>query len=251
MSFEAQTSKPGPAFFRWPWYPFVAAIFPLWFIYANNLEQVSASSVVAGTAAMLGVVGLVFLIAARVTGSSHVGALITLVGVVGFYVYGPIHVTAVRLTTDPPFSPWFSAIPEPFTNHQVLTPVMLVLCAMLAFVAARRLGSKAERFTGPGNVTALALAVILLTRIGTTVWQQRELQVSPALADVGGGRQVSVLGYNPDIYYIIVDGYARADVLQKYYDFDNSEFLAALGKRGFALNDHSRANYYWTFLSLA
>jgi hypothetical protein len=55
-----------------------------------------------------------------------------------------------------------------------------------------------------------------------------------------------VLGYNPDIYYIIVDGYARADVLREYYEFDNSEFLNGLEKRGFTVNDSSRANYYWT-----
>jgi hypothetical protein len=54
----------------------------------------------------------------------------------------------------------------------------------------------------------------------------------------------------PDIYFILLDGYARADVLAKYYDFDNSAFLDGLEARGFQVSDASRSNFYWTFLSL-
>ena len=30
---------------------------------------------------------------------------------------------------------------------------------------------------------------------------------------------------NPDIYYIILDGYARLDILENLYGYDNSDFL--------------------------
>lgn len=55
----------------------------------------------------------------------------------------------------------------------------------------------------------------------------------------------------PDIYYIIPDGYARADLLAEVYDFDNSEFIAGLRQRGFYVADQSCTNYPMTFLSLA
>jgi hypothetical protein len=54
----------------------------------------------------------------------------------------------------------------------------------------------------------------------------------------------------PDIYYIILDGYARADTLATYYQFDNSPFLSALEGLGFRISPNSRSNYSWTFLSL-
>ena len=54
----------------------------------------------------------------------------------------------------------------------------------------------------------------------------------------------------PDIYFIVLDGYARADVLAKYYGFDNGPFLEGLRQRGFQVSDASRSNYNWTFLSL-
>src|SRR5688572_19610664 len=37
----------------------------------------------------------------------------------------------------------------------------------------------------------------------------------------------------PDIYYIILDGYGRQDILQALYGFDNSSFLNELSARGF------------------
>ena len=55
----------------------------------------------------------------------------------------------------------------------------------------------------------------------------------------------------PDIYYIILDGYARADVLQEVYAFDNTEFLDALRSRGFFVAELSHSNYSQTQLSLA
>lgn len=55
----------------------------------------------------------------------------------------------------------------------------------------------------------------------------------------------------PNIYYLVLDGYARGDVLRKEYDYDNSEFLGWLTAKGFYVAHQSRANYGWTFLSLA
>jgi hypothetical protein len=56
---------------------------------------------------------------------------------------------------------------------------------------------------------------------------------------------------HPDIYYIILDGYGRKDILQALYDFDNSEFLDALRARGFYIAEESSSNYMQTTLSLS
>ncbi|MFQ5921598.1 MAG: hypothetical protein ACE5M4_02040 [Anaerolineales bacterium] len=55
----------------------------------------------------------------------------------------------------------------------------------------------------------------------------------------------------PDIYYIVLDAYARADVLQELYQYDNSDFLAALEARGFHVDDAARANYTHSEISMA
>jgi hypothetical protein len=55
----------------------------------------------------------------------------------------------------------------------------------------------------------------------------------------------------PDIYYIIVDAYARADILKEVFGFDNSTFLSPLENNGFYVADKSVSNYPQTALSLA
>ena len=55
----------------------------------------------------------------------------------------------------------------------------------------------------------------------------------------------------PDIFYIIIDGYGRQDILDDLYDYDNSAFLASLEQRGFYIARESKANYCQTSLSLA
>jgi hypothetical protein len=55
---------------------------------------------------------------------------------------------------------------------------------------------------------------------------------------------------NPDIYYIILDAYNRADNLL-LLGFDNSQFLDSLREMGFFVADCSQTNYQRTALSLA
>ncbi len=62
---------------------------------------------------------------------------------------------------------------------------------------------------------------------------------------------VAVSSAPPDIYYIVVDAYARQDILQSLFGHDNSKFIDYLVDRGFYVADYSTANYPQTALSLA
>lgn len=55
---------------------------------------------------------------------------------------------------------------------------------------------------------------------------------------------------SPDIYYIVLDGYARQDILKNIYGYDNSWFIESLKKIGFYVADKARCNYIHTYLSL-
>ncbi len=54
----------------------------------------------------------------------------------------------------------------------------------------------------------------------------------------------------PDVYYIILDAYTRADTLETQ-GFDNSDFIGALESRGFYVAQCSTSNYRFTTLSLS
>lgn len=103
------------------------------------------------------------------------------------------------------------------------------------------------------NIMSGCLVAISLVRVGAY-----ELKASCAEWGYEGIESVVVnpVGLNeptsyPDIYYIIVDGYARADILEEIYEYDNTGFLDYLSSKGFFVATQSRANYCQTALSLA
>ncbi|MDH5606668.1 MAG: hypothetical protein OEY93_07255, partial [Anaerolineae bacterium] len=55
----------------------------------------------------------------------------------------------------------------------------------------------------------------------------------------------------PDIYYLILDGYGRKDVLSEIYGYDNQPFLDYLSQRGFYIANQSHSNYIQTPMSIA
>jgi hypothetical protein len=54
----------------------------------------------------------------------------------------------------------------------------------------------------------------------------------------------------PDIYFIVLDGYSNHNILKESFDFDNSNHLNYLLKKGFYIDSISRTNYFLTDLSL-
>lgn len=55
---------------------------------------------------------------------------------------------------------------------------------------------------------------------------------------------------SPDIYYIVLDGYGREDILNKYYGYDNSSFIKKMQGKGFIIPVDAHANYARTVLSI-
>jgi len=55
----------------------------------------------------------------------------------------------------------------------------------------------------------------------------------------------------PDIYYMVLDEFGRADVLEEYYHYDLSWFVHQLQSSGFYVPEKSASNYPQTYPSLA
>jgi hypothetical protein len=56
---------------------------------------------------------------------------------------------------------------------------------------------------------------------------------------------------SPNIFHIILDAYAREDLLRNMTDWDNSDFIDSLKQRGFYIASRSYSNYPTTVLSIA
>lgn len=102
------------------------------------------------------------------------------------------------------------------------------------------------------NVAMVALIAMPLYSIGQAEYQlartcHQKLQVQ--LPSEPGS--YSVREGKPDVYYIILDGYGRADVLEEIYGYDNRDLCAFLQRKGFFLAQRSQSNYGQSALSLA
>jgi hypothetical protein len=56
---------------------------------------------------------------------------------------------------------------------------------------------------------------------------------------------------SPNIYWIVLDGYPRQDVLREEFGFDNSDFIHSLTSLGFTVLDQSRLNFPATINSIS
>jgi hypothetical protein len=73
----------------------------------------------------------------------------------------------------------------------------------------------------------------------------------PQSASNEPGEFTAGIRISPNIYWIVLDGYPRQDVLQKDFAFDNSGFVQSLTSLGFTILDRSLSNFPATAYSIS
>jgi hypothetical protein len=211
-------------------HPVLFALFPSLFIFAINMGEFSPDVVLLPMAVTLALVLLCWLLLSLAVKSREKAAVMLSLFLLPFFSYGYLG----RF--------W---------------PLVAGLFLLVGSFVLRTEG----RIYAAGwilNVMATALVVMSVVSIGAVrlgdyrLARILALEDSPLMPDWGsdGDNPISVASL-PDIYYIILDGYARADVLDELYQFDNSGFIHSLEQRGFYVAGNSMANYSQTSLSLA
>lgn len=127
----------------------------------------------------------------------------------------------------------------------------LAVCVLFALLAMRLVRHK-PGLIDPAIVFCLVLLAFPSTSLGRTmyaVYSARNGVITARSTDTPptGNKPVSTL---PNITVLMLDGYARADVLKKLYRYDNGPFVRALEERGFFVASGSRCNYSGTLASL-
>jgi hypothetical protein len=221
-------------------HPFLIALYPILFIYAKNIEQLSLSQIWTSVVALEGFTAIMLvLFALLLRSAAKAGGLLSLFLLL-FFSFGPTHRAL-----------WHGGTEVLASGSLILLGVWVVI-----FVggAALFIGIKRglRESTMILNVVAVVLVAYSLVNIGIY-----ELRRATAVQDAADDERIQLAQANPppvealpDIYYIILDGYARADILEELYGHDNAEFLDFLGQRGFFVAKESQANYAQTILSL-
>jgi hypothetical protein len=135
----------------------------------------------------------------------------------------------------------------------VLAFTMILGICWLAFLRLRRMKIKLKHFmyTLAGISAFFTLYVLVL---GTTMLTRIPWARYKYSLDNARNYSLSTLSSppdKPDIYYIVLDGYVRSDILQEMFGFDNSEFIKDLREKGFIVPASNHSNYPVTPLSVS
>ncbi|HET9914369.1 MAG TPA: hypothetical protein VFQ13_20915 [Anaerolineales bacterium] len=163
----------------------------------------------------------------------HAAALMTSAWLFGFYLYGTFWelVYAKKVITQPEV---FAAVWGIF---------FLLLIAWLGWKTPKALNPNL-----PAALNLMAIILLLSPVIGSLVYFVSFQMPFPSQTD--HTVQAHPIQSSPDIYYIILDAYPRADVLSEEYGYDNEPFLQSLKDLGFYVAECSQSNYENTPQSL-
>jgi hypothetical protein len=133
-------------------------------------------------------------------------------------------------------------------RHKYLILVWLLL-GLAGFALIRRINDPAS-YTRYLNAISATMLVFPIFNISVYKIQEN-LYGSRMESQTSSQSELSAPQSPPDVYFIVLDAYGRADVLQNLFGFDNSEFIDELQEMGFYVVDCSQSNYARTQLSIA
>jgi len=217
-------------------HPFLFAIFPVLFLFAYNIDEVFVGHIWLSLLIVIVAVLVLFLLLKLIVKSYRKGGIIASCLLLLFFSYRHIRDLLPSLEIGK-----FNIMSGYFVGFS-----WIILFSVVAFlvIRSRRNFLILTKFL---NVAAISLIIISLINIGIfeiKAFGRLENETLPAL-------DVSNIDNLPDIYYIILDSYARQDVLKEKYNYDNSEFIDFLSSRGFYVANKSSSNYFKTLWSLA
>jgi hypothetical protein len=222
----------------WILHPFLIALFPAASLLARNVGQLPASEAARAALVCLSLSAIVLLIARVALKDWYAAAVLASLSLLLFFSYGHAYNQIegrqlAGLTVG---------------RHRFLTALWAALwLGGVAWIWRSR--ATLRRWTGPLNLIAAALLCIPLATLLLAAAPGQPARPTPQPS--AGLPQPGQEQEQPDIYFIVVDGYARQDILQSVHGFDNAPFIQALVSREFTLPEGSRSNYANTALSLA
>ncbi len=225
---------------KFPFHPLLLATYPVLALLAINIHEVSISVVWRPLVVVLVATIILLVVFRLLLHEWHKAALITSFGLVLFFTYG--HLYDLLKTT--------SLVETGFIRHRYLVILFLALW-IAAFRIIQKSIRNARTVTGILNLVSLVLVILPLFQIGSylfkTASDSRAIEESGA---AGNLPELRAEGGKPDVYYIILDTYTRADILAADLGFDNSDFIRQLEDMGFYVASCSRSNYNNTVKSL-
>jgi hypothetical protein len=212
-----------------PFHPLLLAVYPVLFLYGQNVGELTLGDLVTPLVAILAATVVALVVGAYVLRDSRRAALVVSALAAFLLLYGHLSGVLAPLGVRAGF-------------QQIGWAVVLVGVVVLAI---RLRPDRLANVTRALNLVAAVLVAFALVTI-VPAEAQRLGRSTAAAATIEGAS-----GPGRDIYYLVFDRYGSARSLDLLYDIDDRPFLDGLRDRGFQVAPDSHANYVKTTLSLA
>ena len=224
-------------------YPFLISIFPVLMIFEQNIGRINFDELILPIIILMGFsIGIYFVLKNVLKNREKAALVITLILFV-LFSYGHLY---YLLNANPI---------EDFdiSRNRYLLPIFGISLLVSCFVVIKS-KKKFDNISQILNVISLVLIIVSISNIGLTVVNAsgcedcRNKEIFYETMDFSKYFEDHSFLLNekqnfPDVYYLILDEYARNDALLEYHKYDNSEFKNYLLDKGFHIAENSLANY--------
>ena len=241
-------------------FPIIFAFFSMINLYIKNFKLINVSELVVPGIVIFVLYTGIWWVSHRITGNRSKTAIITSIFFILFFSFGhflsAFTSLLLRLTG-------IDLHPFVFNNISWKMIVLLVVWVGVFFIFAysvNHINSDVRIIILFMNVTSITLLVVMVyqtTRetINTQKFVREGIKESNQVSRNSQSSSIQQAeppdNPLPDIYYLIIDGYGNANTLNRYYGYDNNEFLTFLENKGFYTSTYSHSNYPHTLLSLS
>ena len=217
-------------------HPILIALFPVLLIYSQNIHLILLQGLIFPILIIVAVTIALWISIKFILKNTIKSGLISSICIFLFFSYGHIFKIIESNLTQ-----------ESFVSIHIILLILYTVIAVLSIYYLVKTNRRLNNFTTITNTMSIALMVFVIYNIGAYNFQSSSFEVQD------DSFNSIILGNDfkntSDIYYIVMDEYASLRILDKIYDYDNSNFVEFLEDRGFYVTKNSHSNYAQTFLA--
>ena len=226
-----------------PYYPLLVGVYPVVGLIGSNITEMYLSAGYRSALVTLLFVLVVYLVFRWLIKDRYKSALICTWFFIAFFTYGHVY----QLVEG------YSISGLLLGRHRFLFPLWLIISISAGWLLSRVKWNyhKLTRIAGIVSIFLLVVPIIQIGFFELKRYQSNNQAEGSREPGSATGTQEDASSKLPDIYYIILDGYPRQDMLDKYYNYKNDDFVEQLEEIGFYVAPCSQSNYAMTLLSLS
>lgn len=218
------------------YHPLLVALAPIISFYDHNKDIASSAYLIKPLLISLVVSAIVFFILNLFIKNHKKSALVVSSYIILFFLYSS-------------YAELFKFVDSKVDYNSLAIVVSIFLCLGILFLVAKS-NKNFDAISKYLNIFSLIIVLMPISSIGYYNYSSSQNKNLPVLLEEGKNEEENTTLNKPDIYYIILDGYARQDVLKELYNYDNSDFTNWLKNQGFFVAEKSTSNYIQTYLSM-